>query len=82
MKTCGFCAKFCYNEHCIVYEENMSEIEALIEKMKWTTIYTKEDLIEAFKLGQNTKLKELKEKVVGMDVNGTCQGILNEKDLV
>ena len=81
MKTCGFCAKFCGNKHCIVYEENMSEFDKLIEKLEWTTIYTKEDMLKAFKLGESEKLKEIKAKVKGMSVNGICQGVVTEKDL-
>ena len=59
MKTCGFCEHFCYNQHCVVYEENMSEIELLIEKLKWTRIYTKEDLIQAYELGKAEKDKDV-----------------------
>jgi len=36
----------------------MSEIELLIEKLKWTTIYTKEDLIQAYELGKAEKDKD------------------------
>ena len=81
MKTCGFCKVFCRNEHCIVYEENMDELDKLIKKLEWTTIYTKEDLRAAYELGQKVKVDELKGKVKGAVVNGNMAGIITEKDL-
>lgn len=82
MKTCGFCKTFCQNDHCIVYEENMEEFKKLIARLETTTIYTEKDMLEAFKLGQEEKLKEIKDKVRGMVVNGVMTGIVTEGDLI
>lgn len=59
----------------------MSEFDKLIDNLKWTTIYTKEDMLKAFELGKEVKREELKSKVQGMNVNGTCQGVIFEKEL-
>ena len=59
----------------------MDELDKLIKKLEWTTIYTKEDLRAAYELGQKVKVDELKEKVKGAVVNGNMAGILPEKDL-
>ena len=59
----------------------MTEFDKLIEKLEYTTIFTKEDMHKAFELGEKEKLKEIKAKVHGMVVNGTIQGIVTEKDL-
>jgi uncharacterized protein (UPF0303 family) len=59
----------------------MQEIEKLIKELEWTTIFTKADMLKAFELGKKVKTDELKNKIQGMVVNGTCQGIITEKDL-
>lgn len=59
----------------------MSELDKLIKKLEWTTIYTEQDLRAAFELGQKVKVDELKGKIKGTVVNGNMQGILLEKDL-
>lgn len=82
MKPCNFCEVFCGNSHCIMYEENMNEFDKLIQKLEITTIFTKEDMKEAFELGQKVKSDEIKSKVKGMVVNGKIEGIVNEKDLI
>lgn len=59
----------------------MDELDKLIKKISWTTIYTEQDLREAFELGKSEKLKEIKGKVKGSVVNGNMVGIVTEKDL-
>ncbi len=59
----------------------MSEFDKLIENLSITTIFTKEDMLKAFQLGQKLKTDEIKAKVKGMVVNGTVKGIVEEKDL-
>ena len=59
----------------------MSEYDKLLEELKWTTIFTEKELRRAYELGRQEMLKELKAKVRGMNVNGTCQGVITEKDL-
>lgn len=60
----------------------MSEFDKLIENLSVTTIFTKDDMLKAFQLGQKTKTDEIKAKVRGMVVNGIIKGIVEEKDLV
>ena len=60
----------------------MDELDKLIKKLEWTTIYTKEDLRAAYELGQKVKVDELKGKVKGAVVNGNMSGILSEKEIV
>lgn len=59
----------------------MKEFDKLIEKLGITTIFTKDDMLKAFELGQVEKIKELKSKVTGMSVNGTIKGVVEEKDI-
>jgi hypothetical protein len=59
----------------------MNEFNKLIEKLQWTTIYTKDDMLKAFELGKEVKAQELKTKVVGRNINGVCQGTLMENEI-
>lgn len=59
----------------------MEEFNKLIKKLEWTTIYTKEDMLKAYELGESEKLKEIKGKVKGLPVNGIVQGVVLEGDL-
>ena len=59
----------------------MDELDKLIKKLEWTTIYTKEDLRAAYELGKSEKTKELKTLIKARVVNGTMQPVIMEKDL-
>lgn len=81
MKTCGFCKEFCENDWCITKDEKMSEIDKLLEAIKWTTICTEKEVLAAYQIGRETLLNELRSKIKGMVVNGTVKGILTEDEL-
>ena len=76
--TCKFCIESCGNSWC---GGKMSELDKLLESIKWTTICTEKEVRQAHEIGRQELLKELKAKIKGAVVNGTMKGILTEDEL-
>lgn len=57
---------------------NEKEILAYLAMKRYSFPYTEKDLIEAINFGKQLLTEEIKDAMIGMNVNGTCQSVLTE----
>ena len=53
-------------------------LKEFLQQKSYCTPYTSDDLAEAFELGKRAILEKIKDKMIGIPINGACKSVLTE----
>lgn len=61
--------------------KNNKALEDLIKELEYSLPYKEKDLKLAFALGRLLAVEQIERMIIGMNVNGTINGVVNERQI-